>query len=241
MKKIIAVLLIFSCIAIFASCGKNKIEEDDGKALETAETFIEITGNAGSLSIDENVARTLLEIYDKEFLGLSQDIYEYNLKLSPTRFMEKDACLVEAFLEGTEKPEGTFVILGQQCFVYMPKTQKYMLLTVEGVTEYETVAQSESSDQSSTTAPSFAYDENNNNKLHEKFSSYDKNELGLEKELTEYVLVATGTTTTAENGETVYVIRLYEKTGEATNLTLAFNKNGSYVFDYENNRYKKLS
>lgn len=240
MKKIIAILLILSFMAIFASCEKNKNEEDDGKALETAETFVEITGNAGALSIDETAARTLLEIYDKEFLGLSQDIYEYDLKLSPTRFMEKDACLVEAFLEGAEKAEGTFVILGQQCFVYMPKTQKYMLLTVEGVTEYETVAQSEGGEQSSTTAPAFRYDENNNTKLHEKFSSYEKKELGLKKELSEYVLVATGTTTTAENGETVYVIRLYEKTGEATNTTLAFNKNGNYVFDYEINRYVKL-
>ena len=97
MKKIIAILLILSCIAVFAACGKN--QEDDGKALETAETYVEITGNAGSLSMDENVARTLLEVYDKELLGLSKDIYEYELKLSATRFMEKDACLVEAYLE----------------------------------------------------------------------------------------------------------------------------------------------
>ena len=46
--------------------------------------------------------------------------------------------------------------------------------------------------------------------------------------------------TTAENGETVYVIRLYEKDGKATNQTLAFNGNGNYVFDYEINRYVKL-
>ena len=43
MKKIIAILLILSCIAVFAACGKN--EEDDGKTLETAETYVEITGN----------------------------------------------------------------------------------------------------------------------------------------------------------------------------------------------------
>ena len=238
MKKIVVILLILSCIAVFASCGKN--QEDDGKALETAETYIEVTGNAGALSIDENVARTLLEVYDKESLGLSKDIYEYELKLSATRFMEKDACLVEAFLENAEKPEGTFVILGQQCFVYMPKTQKYLLLTVDGVTEYETISQNDVQEGSTTTEPSFTYDENNNKKLHEKFSSYSKNKLGLKKELTEYVLVATGTTTTAENGETVYVIRLYEKTGEATNNTLAFNENGNYVFDYEKNKYVEL-
>lgn len=238
MKKLVAILLVLSFICVLASCGKE--QEDDGKALETAETYVEITGDAGSLSLDENVARTLLEIYDSESLGLSEDIYEYELKLSPTRFMEKDACLVEAFLEGAEKPEGTFVILGQQCFVYVPKTQKYMLLTVSGVTEYETGNAENSQVENTTTEPGFIYDENNNQKLQEKFSSYSKNDLGLENELTEYVLVVTGTTTTAENGETVYVVRVYEKTGEATNDTLAFNENGNYVFDYDINKYVKL-
>lgn len=239
MKKIIAILLILSCIAVFAACGKN--EEDDGKTLETAETYVEITGNAGSLSLDENVAITLLEVYDKELLGLSKDIYEYELKLSATRFMEKDACLVEAFLEGAEKPEGTFVILGQQCFVYMAKTKKYVLLTTSGLTEIETNPSESSQDEITTTEPDFIYDESNNEKLHDKFSSYSQDKLGLEKDLSEYILVVTGTTTTAENGETVYVIRLYEKTGEATNYTIAFNENGNYVFNYDINRYTKLS
>ena len=62
----------------------------------------------------------------------------------------------------------------------------------------------------------------------------------MDKDVSEYILVAAGTTTTAENGETVYVIRLYEKDGKATNRTLAFNGNGNYVFDYEINRYVKL-
>lgn len=239
MKKIIAILLILSCIAVFAACGKN--EEDDGKTLETAETYVEITGNAGSLTLDENVAITLLEVYDKELLGLSKDIYEYELKLSATRFMEKDACLVEAFLEGAEKPEGTFVILGQQCFVYMAKTKKYVLLTTSGLTEIETNPSESSQDEITTTEPDFIYDESNNEKLHDKFSSYSQDKLGLEKDLSEYILVVTGTTTTAENGETVYVIRLYEKTGEATNYTIAFNENGNYVFNYDINRYTKLS
>ena len=238
MKKIIAILLMLSCIAVFAACVKN--EADDGKTLETAETYVEITGNAGSLTLDENVARTLLEVYDKERLGLSKDIYEYELKLSATRFMEKDACLVEAFLEGAEKPEGTFVILGQQCYVYMPKTKKYVLLTASGLSELETTNSESNQAESATTAPAFIYDEGNDEKLHKKFSFYSKSKLGLEKDLSEYILVVTGTTTTAEDGETVYVIRLYEKTGEATNNTLAFNENGNYVFDYDINRYVKL-
>lgn len=237
MKKIIALLLIISCISIFASCGKNEYI-DDGKALETAETVIEITGNAGSIDLDENAARTLLEVYDIESLGLSKDIYEYELELSPTRFLEKDACLVEAFNEGDEKAEGSFIILGQQCFVYDKKTKEYFLLTVDGPVKYETTT--ESSEQSSTTEPAFIYDEENNKKLQEKFSSYSKKKLGIEKEISEYVLVVTGTTTTAENGETVYVIRLYEKTGESTNNTIAFNADGNYAYDNELNKYVKL-
>lgn len=236
MKKIIAVLLILSFITVFAACGKN--EEDDGKALETAETYVEITGDAGSISLDENVAVSLLEIYDKENLGLKKDIYEYELKLSPTRFMEQDACLVEAFDGDSEKPEGTFIILGQQSFVYNQKSKEYLLLTADGPVKY--ADQSESKENSSTTAPAFEYDEENNKRLQEKFSSYSKKQLRLEKEASEYILVVSGITTTIENDETVYIIRVYEKTGEMTNYTLAFNENGNYVYDNETNKYVKL-
>ena len=239
MKKIIAILLILSCIVVFAACGKN--EEDDGKALETAETYVEITGNAGSLTLDENVARTLLEVYDKEILGLSKDIYDYELKLSATRFMEKDACLVEAFLEGAEKPEGTFVILGQQCYVYNSKKQKYLLLTTDGQVVESGSPDTTQVSEPSSTEKAFEYDEENNKKLHERFDSYTKEQLGLKKEITEYILVVPGTTTTAEDGKTVFVVRLYEKDGKVINDTVSFNDDGSYMFDYEANKYKKIA
>ena len=239
MKKIIAILLMLSCIAVFAACGKN--EEDDGKTLETAETYVEITGNAGSLTLDENVARTLLEVYDKEILGLSKDIYDYELKLSATRFMEKDACLVEAFLEGAEKPEGTFVILGQQCYVYNSKKQKYLLLTVDGQVVESGSPDTTQASEPSSTEKAFEYDEENNKKLHERFDSYTKEQLGLEKEITEYILVVPGTTTTADDGKTVFVVRLYEKDGKVINDTVSFNDDGSYMFDYEANKYKKIA
>ena len=238
MKKLIAILLMLSCVLVFAACGKNNEPVDDGKALETAETVIEITGNAGSIDLDENAAKTLLSFFDKESLGLSKDIYEYELKLSPTRFMEKDACLVEAFDEGAEKPEKTFMFFDQKFFVYDQTKKEYLLLTVDGPVKYE--PSTESSEQSSANGNAFQYDEENNKKLQEKFSSYDKSKLGIDKEISEYVLVATGITTVAENGETVYVIRIYEKTGEVTNKTLAFNANGNYVFDSASNQYIKL-
>lgn len=235
MKKIIAILLILSCISVFAACNKEPV--DDGNSLETAESRVEITGNAGSINLDENSARTLLEVYDKESLGLSEDIYDYELRLSNTRFSNSDACLVEAFLEKEEKPEGTFIILGQQCFVYNEKRKEYLLLTVDGPVEYN---DNKNDEQESTTAPSFVYDVENNKRLQEMFSSYSNKELGINKELSEYVLIVTGTTTTAENGETVYVVRLYKNDGETTNYTLAFNDNGCYKFDTEISNYVKL-
>ncbi len=238
MKKIVAIFLVLSCFVIFASCGREPV--DDGKALETAETYIEITGDVGSLSLDENVARTLLEVYSQDSLGLSKELYDYELKLSATRFLDNDACLVEAFLEDAETPEGTFIILGQQCFVYNNKTQEYLLLTADGTVKFNSSEFSETKEQSSTTEPAFKYDEDNNKKLQGKFSAYSNKELGLDKEVSEYILVVPGTTTTAENGETVFVIRLYEKNGDVTNNTLAFNENGNYFFDYETNKYVKL-
>ena len=236
MKKIMGIVLLLSCIAIFAACGKGDV--DDGKALETAESYVQVTGNVGTISVNETVARTLLEVFPKESLGLKEELYEYDLKLSATRFSDSDACLVEAFAKDGDTAEGTFIILGQQCFVHDNDTQKYLLLTVDGAVEYE--PSTADSDTVSTTSPGFVFDEANNKKLQEKFSSYSKNKLGLEKEASEYILVTTGTTTTAENGETVYIIRLYEKDGTATNQTLAFNGNGNYIFDYEINKYVKL-
>ncbi len=239
MKKIIAVLLILVCLSIFVSCGKN--EDDDGKALETAESFVEVTGNSGSISLNENVARTLLESYPKKSLGLSKELYDYQLKLSATRFLDSDACLVEAFLDKEEKPEGTFIILGQQCFVYDAKQEKYLLLTAEGTKEIETKAEADSTTEAVTFPTVDEIEKQNNERLQDLFKAYTREELGLEKEITEYFLVVTGTTTTAEDGEMVFVVRLKDSNGEFVNQTVAMNDNGNYMFDYEINKYKKLS
>lgn len=240
MKKIIAILLMLSCTVVFASCGKN--QEDDGKTMETAETYIDVTGNMGAIALDENVARTLLDTYSKEILGLSKDLYEYKLKLGSTRLFDKDGCLVEAFLDGAEKPEGTFVILGQQCFVYNSKQKKYLLLTTDGQKDVKIDKENVSTTQSVTEIP-FEQDieKKNNKKLHDLFDGYSKDVLGLDKEISEYFLVATGTTTTAEDGELVFVVRLKDENGKFINHTVAFNDNGNYMFDYEINKYKKLS
>ncbi len=240
MKKILLCVLLLVCIIFMASCKDNVQKEDDGKALETANTVFDVTGDAGSISIDENVARTLLGVFSKDAMGLVNTLDEYELELSATRIFNQDACMVEAFSEGSEVAEGTFVILGSECFVYDSKLQKYLLLTAKGAVEVseEYVTQTQGADESSTQG--FVYNEDNNRKLQERFEDYNIDELGIEKEISEYVLVVAGTTTTAADGEKVYVVRLYEKTGTATNLTLAFNESGSYFFDTEIGKYKKL-
>ncbi len=236
MKKFILLLLVFSCVFAFASCGKN----DDGKALLTAESFVEVTGNAGSISLNEDVARTLLEVYPKKSLGLSKDIYEYTLKLSATKFLETDACLVEAFLGEAEEPESTFIILGQQCFVYNAKKDRYLLLTLDGAKEIATQVETTSATEEDTIPTVDEIEKQNNDNLQKLFKDYTKEELGLEKELSEYFLVATGTMLTAEDGETVFVVRLKDAEGKTTDKTLAINDNGNYMFDSEINKYKKL-
>ncbi len=237
MKKFAAILLIFCFILTLASCKDN--QEDDGKALETANTVYNVTGSAGSITIDEDVARALLGVFTPDILGLANTIDEYELKLSATRLFNTDACMVEAFSGDAEKPEGIFAICGQDCYVYSSKHDKYLLLTLGGAVEVNenNVA---SQPVSESTTQGFSYDENNNKRLQESFGDYSAESLGLTKALSEYVLVVPGTTTTAADGKTVYVIRLYEKTGTATNLTLAFNADGKYVFDTEIGKYKKI-
>lgn len=237
MKKIVSALLIFCFILTLASCKDNQV--DDGKALETANTVYNVTGNAGNITIDENVAKTLLGVFSPKTLGLVDAIDEYELKLSATRVFNKDACLVEAFGGDTEAPEGVFAICGQDCYVYDTKLDKYLLLTPKGAVEVEGNATVTESPSESTTQ-GFVYDEENNKNLQARFADYSAESLGLSKAVSEYVLVTAGTTTTAADGKTVYVVRLYEKTGTATNLTLAFNADGNYVFDTETGKYQKL-
>ncbi len=247
MKKYIALLLsvacIITCATAFAACGKKEPVEDP-TALETANTVYNVEGNAGSITIDENVAATLLGVYPKEALGLEKTIDEYKLKLSATRVFNQDACMVEAFTDGSETAEGIFAVIGQNCYVYSKEKDSYLLLTTTGAVEVTQADASETNENESVEVteeqPSFEYDKDNNDKLQKRFSVYDKAVLGIEKDLNEYVMVVTGTTTGAEDEKKVYIIRLYEVTGEATNLTLAFNAEGDYAFHNESGKYKKI-
>ncbi len=265
MKKIISLCLVAVVLVAFCSCGRG--EEDDGKALLTADSTINVTSNAGVITLNEDVVAIMLGVFSPEHLGLSDVIESYDLKLGATKVFGNDACLVEAYAEGSDSPEGIFAISGQDCYVF--KNNKYMLLTVDGpvdVTDNQVVtpspdesagaennsnastSQAETNQVSTTEGQTYAqlqsgmqYNAENDKKLKEKFSSYSKEALGIEKDLSEYVLVATGNSTTALEGEKVYIVYLYEQDGTKTTFKLAITDDGAYKFNETNGKFEKLN
>ncbi len=268
MKKIISLCLVAMLLVAFCSCGRG--EEDDGKALLTADSTINVTSNAGVITLNEDVAAIMLGVFSPEHLGLSDIIQNYELKLGATKVFGNDACLVEAYADGSDSPEGIFAILGQECYVF--KNNQYMLLTVDGPIEVttnpavvvspdesagdeantnNTDSQSETNDagQVTTTQPQtnpqlpsgMQYNAENDKNLKENFSSYSKEALGIEKELDEYILIATGNSATATDGEKVYIVYLYEKDGTKTSFKLAITDNGAYKFNETNKKFEKLN
>ena len=271
MKKIISLCLVAIILVAFCSCGRG--EEDDGKALLTADSTINVTSNAGVITLNEDVVAIMLGVFSPEHLGLNDIIQSYDLKLGATKVFGNDACLVEAYAEGSDSPEGIFAILGQDCYVF--KDNKYMLLTVNGpveVTNVPTVtvspnesagdetgtnntdSQTEKTDESQlvTTEPQtyaqlssgMQYNAENDKKLKEKFSSYSKEILGIEKELSEYILVATGNSTTVLEGDVfnkVYIVYLYEKDGTKSPFKLAITDTDAYKFNETSSQFEKLN
>lgn len=232
MKRFVSVILVACSILCLASCADKA---DDGKALETANTVYEMTGSGGNVSIDENTAKTLLGVFSPEVLGLVNSIDEYTLKLGSTDLYGEEACKVEAFSEGSEAAEATFAIIGTDCYVYDSKTEKYLLLTAKGRVEVE-----ENTTESQSEAAVFEFDKANNSALQKRFSSYDVKKLGLENKLSDYVLVMAGTSAIADDGETVYVVCVYNKDGTQTDIRLAFNENNDYIFSGKANKFEKI-
>lgn len=271
MKKVISLCLAGLIFVALCSCGRG--EEDDGKALLTADSTINVTSNAGVITLNEDVAAIMLGVFSPEHLGLSDVIETYTLKLGATKVFGNDACLVEAYAEGSDSPEGIFAILGQDCYVF--KDNKYMLLTLDGPVEVtnvqpvtvtpdesagdetnadstdsqtQTNGESQGTTATSTEPQTYAqlssgmqYNAESDKKLKEKFSSYSKEDLGIEKDLSEYVLVATGNSTTALEGEKVYIVYLYEKDGTKTTFKLAITDENAYKFNETNNKFEKLN
>lgn len=236
MKKLIPAILVFSLLFTVSSCKKDG---DDGKTLETANTVYNVSDGAGSVVLDENTVVTLLSAYPNSVLGLSKDLDSYTIRLSSFTLFEKSACRVEAFLGDSKTPEATYAVIGYECYVYDKKTDSYLLMTTTGTQEVEETA--DATGDGETTTEGFVYNEGNNNALQKIFEGYTKEQLGLEKEITEYILVATGNRVTAGDGKVAYVARLYEKDGTDTGISFAYGDSAGYVYDTEKGSFQKLS
>lgn len=234
MKKITAAFLALCLFClIFAGCSVKNKNNNNGTALATADTVFTMSGPGGSVSLGEEEARKLLGAFSQKTLGLEKPLDSYNLKLSATRVFGNDACLVQAFDGESTTPAAIFAIQGYTCYLYNKSADTYLLLTSEGAVPVTTGASTESA--------SFTYDADNNKKLHKMFDGYSRDQLGLPKEVAEYVLMAVGTTTKAADKKTVYIVRFYEKNGTSTNYTVAFSsEGGKYHFNIETKKYEKL-
>lgn len=245
MKKYISLLFSLVFILSLGACtGSN--QEDDGKALETADSYIDVQNNSGSINLTEDVAKTLLGVYGSEKLGLQKDIREYTLKLSAAKYNDADGCKVEAFPEKSETPEGTFMIVGSTCYVYDKTQMKYVSLSV-----------SDSKDTSSTAKPdetigttalnipddpeiTFQYHKENNYLMRQRFSKYDIAKLGLSKAVNEYVFIVNGNSGYAVDGIKIYYVDVHEKNGDSIGVRLGFSEDAEYTYDSEIGIYKKI-
>lgn len=245
MKKYFAMLLVLSMILCFASCNGTE-QEDDGKALETADTYIAVENNGGSVDLNEDTAKTLLGIYTPQQLGLKNTIDNYRLVLSATKLEGKNGCKIEAFAEKTEAPEGVFMIVGNAHYVFDKAQNKYV--PIAGKTSDKPSVGTTADETEGTTALnipddpeiSFQYHKENNHLMRERFSKYDYKVLGLEKPLNEYVFIVNGTPATATDGETVYMVTVHEKNGDETGVKLAFSENGEYKRNAEKQVFEKI-
>lgn len=239
MKKYFALVLTLVMLLSLGACGEKEYV-DDPHALETADTFYSVEDNAVSLNLTEDSVKVMLGVFTPEQLRLKATIDEYDLTLSATEFEGKTACKAEAFAEGNEKAEGTFMIVGSQCLVYDAKTKKYV-----PIISVNTTTDKEKSTSPADTIPddpdiTFQYHKENNYLMQQKFSAYDNKTLGLSKAVTEYVFIINGNSGIADDGERVYYVDVYEKNGESIGVRLGFNESGEYAYNAEGTKYTRL-
>jgi hypothetical protein len=219
-KKVIiavisVVLIAVAVIAVVKFTEKRKYDT----ALETAETVINVSNEMGTVAVNERIAVEMLGRYPLEkFGGLTQPLNKYIVKLSAVRVLDSDACKVEFFLnESDEEPVATYAILGYDCFLYDKETGKYLLLTMNGAFEVEGTTKIHPDSN-------IFYDVENNKSLHKLIDKFSAESLGFPKEPSEFVMVATGGTAVADDGKTVYIVKMYEQDGTVTNYTCAFER-----------------
>ena len=232
MKKYFALVLTLVMLLSLAACGERKYY-DDPHALETADTYYGIENNGGSINLTPDSAKVMLGIFSAKQLGLKNTIDQYDLVLSAATYEGSAGCKVEAFAEGEKKAEGTFMIVGAQCYVYDAKTEGYKLLSTSGT---QTVTKETTS--TANTIPddpeiTFQYHKENNYLMQQRFSKYDYATLGLEKEVSNYVFIVNGKSGYAMDGEYAYYVDVYEKNGDNTGVRVGFNENAEYIYNAE--------
>jgi hypothetical protein len=235
MKKIFLIAVSLVCILVLASCGTGTQSEE--KVMETANTVYNMDGNSGNVALDEESVRTLLSAFSQKSLGLSKPLEDYTIKLSAATLFEKDACRAELYFEDGDTPEGVYVILGTECYVYNTENNGYFLLTKDGTVKVTQPNKADS--QEATTAENVV--DSNDKRLHQMFKGYTAEQLGLDKEVAEYKLVVTGATATSLEGETVYVISIYEQEGFLVEKNLGFNEDSVFRYSESDGAYVKLT
>lgn len=234
MKKIVKIfilVIVVSAVLFGIAMGVKKYKENN--ALATADTVVDVSNDFGTINVSESVAIQMLSQYNNEVLGISKPINEYVMKLSECQVNGENGCKVELYLtEESETPSSVFAIAGYNCFKFDAVTNKYLLLTQNGA--FEVV------EQTTGEETTLFYDEENNKSLQKMFNGCSKDTLGFEKEITEYVMVTTGASVKAVDGKTVYIIKMYEQDGTATNYTCAFTKGAIYKYDTVQKQYVKI-
>ncbi len=235
MKRIITVLVavIAASAVLFAiTFAIKKYKENN--ALATAETVYNVSDNIGSVTVNEGVARQMLGQYPLNVLGIEKPLDEYVMKLSETSVLNNRACKVELFLtEEAEMPEAIFAISGYECFVLDVAKNEYLLLTLNGAFSVET------NETTTEEKETLFYDEANNTQLHKILDKYSAEDLGFQKNPSEYIIVVLGSTVKAKDGKTVYPLKMYEADGTPTNYTCAIDGEAVYKFDTTEKMYVK--
>lgn len=246
MKKYISLILALIFVLSLGACA-GLGEEDDGKALETADTYIDMQNNGGSISLNEDTVKTLLGVYTTEQLGLKKAIEEYTLKLSPAKYNDMDGCKVEAFDEDEKNAVATFMIVGNTCYVYNKSQDKYIPLSVSSQSNKPTNSTTGEETQGTTALNipddpeiTFQYHKENNYHMRQRFSKYSVETLGLSKAIEEYVFIVNGHSGYALDGTFIYYVDIYEKNGDQVGVTLGFSEDAEFIFDSEIGLYKKI-
>ena len=229
--KIFVVVIVVSAILFGIAMGVKKYKENN--ALATADSAFDISNNFGTMTIDGSVATQMLSQYSNDILGITKPINQHIMKLSECQVNGEKGCRVELFLtEEAELPSATFAICGYNCFKFDSVNNKYLLLTQNGAFEV--------AEQTTVPETTSFYDEENNKALHKMFDKFSKDKLGFEKEVTEYIMVTSGASVKAVDGKQVYIIKLYEQDGTATNYTCAFRKGAVYKYDAVQKQYIEI-